>query len=53
MSEKIFSIVTVTMQFDPLEDRLIMDCSDKSKNTQRLWLTRRLLDRLIPSLTDQ
>ena len=53
MSENIFSIVTVTMQFDPLEDRLIMDCSDKSKNTQRLWLTRRLLDRLIPSLTDQ
>ena len=53
MSEKTFSIVTVTMQFDPLEDRLIMDCSDKSKNTQRLWLTRRLLDRLIPSLTDQ
>ena len=53
MPEKIFSIVTVTMQFDPLEDRLIMDCSDKSKNTQRLWLTRRLLDRLIPSLTDQ
>ena len=41
------------MQFDPLEDRIIMDCSNKSKDTQRLWLTRRLLNRLIPSLTDQ
>ena len=48
-----FSIIIVTMQFDPLEDRIIMDCSNKSKRTQRLWLTRRLLDRLIPSLTDQ
>ena len=48
-----FSIITVTLQFDPLEDRIIMDCSNKSKNTQRLWLTRRLLNRLIPSLTDQ
>ena len=41
------------MQFDPLEDRIIMDCSNKSKDTQRLWLTRRLLNRLIPSLTAQ
>ena len=48
-----FNIITVTMQFDPLEDRIIMDCSNKSKNTQRLWLTRRLLNRLIPSLTNQ
>ena len=48
-----FNIITVTMQFDPLEDRIIMDCSNKSKDTQRLWLTRRLLNRLIPSLTDQ
>ena len=30
-----------------------MDCSNKSKDTQRLWLTRRLLNKLIPSLTDQ
>ena len=48
-----FYIITVTMQFDPLEDRIIMDCSNKSNDTQRLWLTRRLLNRLIPSLTDQ
>ena len=48
-----FNIITVTMQFDPLEDRIIMDCSNKSKDSQRLWLTRRLLNRLIPSLTDQ
>tara|TARA_B100000902_G_C27166214_1_gene841334 strand:- start:236 stop:760 length:525 start_codon:yes stop_codon:yes gene_type:complete len=48
-----FNIITVTMQFDPLEDRVIMDCSNKSKDTQRLWLTRRLLNKLIPSLTDQ
>ena len=45
--------MTVKMQLDPLEDRIIMDCSNKSKDTQRLWLTRRLLNRLIPSLTDQ
>tara|TARA_A100001011_G_C14252663_1_gene818612 strand:- start:1002 stop:1532 length:531 start_codon:yes stop_codon:yes gene_type:complete len=48
-----FDIITVTMQFDPLEDRIIMDCSDKSKKTQRLWLTRRLLDKLIPRLTKE
>ena len=48
-----FSIIIVTMQFDPLEDRIIMDCSNKSKDTQRLWLTRRLLNRLIPSITEQ
>ena len=40
-----FNIKTVTMKFDPLEDRLKMDCSDNYKNTQRLWLTKRLLDR--------
>ena len=48
-----FNIKTVTMKFDPLEDRLKMDCSDHSKNTQRLWLTKRFLDRLVPSLANQ
>ena len=48
-----FNIKTVTMKFDPLEDRLKMDCSDNYKNTQRLWLTKRLLDRLVPSVANQ
>ena len=48
-----FNIITVTIKFDPLEDRIIMDCYDPLKKTQRLWLTKRLLDKLIPKISDQ
>ena len=41
------------MSFDPMEDRIVMDSSDKNEKVERLWLSRRLLDRLIPSLADQ
>ena len=36
-----------------MEDRVVMDSSDKNEKVERLWLSRRLLDRLIPNLTDQ
>ena len=36
-----------------MEDRIVMDSSDKNQKVERLWLSRRLLDRLIPSLADQ
>ena len=48
-----FAICTVTMSFDPIEDRIVMDSSDNNKKVERLWLSRRLLDRLIPTLADQ
>ena len=48
-----FNIITVTIKFDPLEDRIIMDCYDPIKKTQRLWLTKRLLDKLIPKISNQ
>lgn len=44
---------TVTMAFDPTEDRVFMDASDSAGQVERLWLSRRLLDRLIPALTGQ
>ena len=46
-------IFTVTMSFDPIEDRIVMNSSDKKGKVERLWLSRRLLDKLIPTLTDQ
>ena len=46
-------IFTVTMNFDPIEDRIVMNSSDKKGKVERLWLSRRLLDKLIPTLTDQ
>ena len=52
-SQETFFISTVTMSFNPMEDRVVMDSSDKNEKVERLWLSRRLLDRLIPSLTDQ
>ena len=51
--ENTFFIHTVTMGFDPAEDRIYMDSSDGKGSVQRLWLSRRLLDKLIPTLTDQ
>ena len=49
----ILIIFTVTMNFEPLEDRIAMNSSDKKGRVQRLWLSRRLLDRLIPTLANQ
>ena len=39
MPEK-FLVLLPLNAFDPLEDRLIMDCSDKSKNTTTLADTK-------------
>ncbi len=60
MSEKIgkeaqetFAIHTVTMSFNAMEDRIAMDSADQKGQIERLWLSRRLLDKLIPTLADQ
>ena len=53
IAQKTFAICTVTMSFSAIEDRIVMDSLDQSKKVERLWLSRRLLDRLIPTLTDQ
>ena len=53
IAQKTFAICTVTMSFNAIEDRIVMDSLDQSKKVERLWLSRRLLDRLIPTLTDQ
>ena len=58
MSEKIgkeaqetFAIHTVTMSFNAMEDRIAMDSADQKGQIERLWLSRRLLDKLIPTWT--
>ncbi len=43
-------IVTVTTEFDQVEDRLRLVASDKDSHVRILWLTRRLALRLIPAL---
>ena len=48
IAQKTFAICTVTMSFNAIEDRIVMDSLDQSKKVERLWLSRRLLDRLIP-----
>lgn len=51
--ESIFAIHIVTMSFNPMEDRIAMDSSDQTGKVQRLWFSRRILDKLIPTLADQ
>jgi len=51
--QNILKMRTVTMAFDPIEDRICMDAADFSGRVEKLWLSRRLLDRLVPALTKQ
>lgn len=43
-------ITRVTVVYDPEEDRLALDVENQHQVRRRLWLTRRLLDQLIPAL---
>lgn len=43
-------ITRVTVVYDPEEDRLALDVENQHQARRRLWLTRRLLDQLIPAL---
>ena len=46
----LFRIQTFTGRYDPLEDRLRLDAVDAAGGKQAIFLTRRLVDRVIPVL---
>lgn len=46
-----FIIQTFTVRFDPVEDRMRLDVEDANGNKQSFYLTRRLLDKVIPAIT--
>lgn len=46
----LFRIQTFTGRYDPLEDRLRLDAVDAQGGKQAIFLTRRLVDRVIPVL---
>ena len=46
----LFCIQTFTGRYDPLEDRLRLDAVDAQGGKQAIFLTRRLVDRVIPVL---
>ena len=45
-----FRIQTFTARYDPVEDRLRLDAVDAAGGKQAIFLTRRLVDRVIPVL---
>lgn len=48
-----FEITRITVLHDANEDRMAFDVADAEEHVRRLWLTKRLLDRLIIALTGQ
>lgn len=50
LSSAMDRITRVTVVYDPEEDRLALDVENQHQARRRLWLTRRLLDQLIPAL---
>ena len=50
---KILRIQTLTLRYVAAEDRMCIDCRLKGGEHLRLWATRRLMDRLVPSLFDK
>ena len=46
----LFRIQTFTGRYDPVEDRLRLDAVDAQGGKQAIFLTRRLVDRVIPVL---
>ena len=46
----LFRIQTFTARYDPVEDRLRLDAVDAQGGKQAIFLTRRLVDRVIPVL---
>ena len=49
-SRALFRIQTFTGRYDPVEDRLRLDAVDAAGGKQAIFLTRRLVDRVIPVL---
>ena len=47
-----FHIKTFTGRYNPVEDRLRLDAVDADGNTQSLFMTRRLVDRIIPVMIE-
>ena len=47
-----FQIKTFTGRYIPVEDRLRLDAVDLDGNTQSLFMTRRLVDRIIPVMVE-
>ena len=45
-------IERITIQHVPSEDRIRMNCSSATKPDTVIWLSRRLLDKLLPHLVD-
>lgn len=45
-------ITQITTQYDQQEDRMSLVVSSDEATTRRLWLTRRLIERLVPVLLD-
>lgn len=46
------SLKRFTTQYDPAEDRVCLTGADEQGQTLRLWLTQRLLNRLVPHLCE-
>ena len=47
-----FNIKTFTGRYNPVEDRLRLDAVDADGNKQSLFMTRRLVDRIIPVMVE-
>ena len=46
--ESSFVVQTFTARYDPIEDRICLNALDASGSTQAIYLTRRLMDQIIP-----
>ena len=49
-ARQLFRILTFTARYDAIEDRLRLDAVDAQGGKQAIYLTRRLVDRVIPVL---
>ena len=46
--ERSFAVQTFTARYDPIEDRICLNAVDASGAKQAIYLTRRLMDQIIP-----
>ena len=46
--ERLFAVQTLTARYDPIEDRICLNAVDASGAKQAIYLTRRLMDQIIP-----
>ena len=45
-------VITITSIYDAQEDRIALSVADAEKDTRKLWLSRNMLNRLVPALCD-